>query len=305
MPEPEAGPRREELSHRREEWDAEELAALVRRALAEDVGPGDLTAQAVVAPETRGCGLIRAKEAGVISGLAPARAVFHRVDPSLAFDARVFDGEAVSPGAPVAAVRGAARSILSAERTALNFLQHLSGVATRTARLVEEVAGSGVRILDTRKTIPGLRHLEKEAVRHGGGMNHRLGLYDAVMIKENHIAAAGSLEAALAGLDEIPPGVPVVVEVRTLDELRGAVASPADQLLLDNFTPDEVRAAVDIVRRERETRGRKIAVEVSGGITLANVKSYALPGVDFISVGGLTHSAPALDIALDLTLERA
>jgi nicotinate-nucleotide pyrophosphorylase (carboxylating) len=283
--------------------DAEELAALVRCALAEDVGAGDLTAQAIVTPEARARGRIRAKQAGVVSGLRPAREVFRQIDPALEFDARLDDGDAVSPGALLAVVRGAAQSILSAERTALNFLQHLSGIATLTARFVEQVAGSGVRILDTRKTTPGLRLLEKQAVRHGGAANHRLGLYDAVMIKDNHIAAAGGMEAALAGLNKLGCVVPVVVEVRNLDQLRAAAASGANQLLLDNFTPDEVGAAVDVVRKVRQAGEREIAIEVSGGITLANVASYAQPGVDYISVGGLTNSAPALDIALDLARE--
>jgi len=292
---------------RQAEW-ASAVVPLVARALAEDVGTGDITSTLIVPSAARSRGVLRAKVPGVISGLAVAREVFRQVDGELAFEALIADGERVAHNTRIAAVSGAARGILTGERTALNFVQRLSGIATLTARFVAAVAaaGTGTVILDTRKTTPGLRLLEKEAVRHGGGTNHRRGLDDAIMIKDNHIAAAGGLEAALAALagpGANRPAVPIIVEVADLEEVRLAAAAPADRLLLDNFTPDEVRAAVALLVETAGATGRRVQVEVSGGVTLENVAAYALPGVDFISIGALTHSAPALDVALDLVRE--
>lgn len=300
------------------DWDAN-LTALVRRALEEDIGAGDLTSSAVIPAGCRARGLIQAKRAGVVSGLQVAGAVFLELDPELRFTALVSDGDAVGPGAAapgkatgpdslspgnvVATVTGRARSILTAERVALNFLQHLSGIATQTARFVDRVRGTGVRILDTRKTIPGMRLLEKRAVRDGGGVNHRLGLFDAVMIKDNHISAAGGIVPALKALAARPPGVPVIVEVGDLEEVRIAAAGCVDRLLLDNFTPEEVSRAVEIAGQAEREGGRRLEIEISGGITLERVADYAVAGVDFISVGSLTHSAHALDFALDLERE--
>jgi nicotinate-nucleotide pyrophosphorylase (carboxylating) len=294
--------RRLDGAGQQERW-ASVVVPLVTRALAEDVGAGDLTSALVVPTAARARGILRAKAPGVISGLAVAREVYRQVDEGVAFEARVADGDAVAPNTPIATVAGPARAILTGERTALNFLQRLAGIATLTARFVAAVAGTGTVILDTRKTTPGLRLLEKEAVRHGGGTNHRLGLDDAIMIKDNHIAAAGGLEATLAALAAPAPdgpAVPVIVEVDGLEQVRAAAAANVDRLLLDNFTPAEVRAAVALLEDAARATGRRIGVEVSGGVTLENVASYALPGVDFISIGALTHSAPALDIALDL-----
>jgi len=289
---------------RKAEW-ARVVVSLVARALAEDVGTGDITSALVVPAAARSRGILRAKAPGVISGLAVAREVFHQVDEQLTFEALVADGDSVAHNTRIATVTGSSRAILKGERTALNFVQRLSGIASLTARFAAVVAsaGTGTVILDTRKTTPGLRLLEKEAVRHGGGTNHRRGLDDAVMIKDNHIAAAGGLEAALAALACAQPAVPVIVEVDSLDEVRRAAAGRVDRLLLDNFRPDQVRAAIMVLEEAARTTGRRIQVEVSGGITLENVAAYALPGVDFISIGALTHSAPALDVALDLVRE--
>ncbi len=277
-----------------------ELTAEVARALAEDIGAGDVTAQAVVAPGALARGVIVARQPGVISGLAVAGEVFRQMEAALDFASAVSDGERVASGARLATITGGARGILGGERTALNFMQRLSGIATLTASFVERMQGSTVRILDTRKTTPGLRRLEKIAVAHGGGTNHRMGLFDAVMIKDNHLAVAGGAAAALAALGRRAPGLPVIFEVHDMQDLALALNGPVDQVMLDNFTPEQVAEAVARIRRAPD---RSIKVEVSGGITLENVAAYALEGVDFISVGALTHSAPALDIALDMAAE--
>ena len=274
------------------------LQAIVRLALAEDVGSGDATTLAVVPAGARARAVIRARQDGILSGIDAAREVFRRVDPRCLFEPALPDGAPLAPGAEVVRVRGAARSLLTAERTALNFLQRLSGVATLTARFVAAVRGTGVRILDTRKTAPGLRLLEKAAVRHGGGVNHRTGLYDAVLIKENHAAAAGGLLPALERARALTPRLPIVVEAHSLEDARALVGAGADRVLLDNLAPATIALAVAILRA-----GPPVEIEVSGGITLENVRSHALPGVDFISVGALTHSAPACDLSLDLELE--
>ena len=259
--------------------------------LAEDLGAGDLTARAVVPERVRARAAIHQKEPGVLAGLGVARAVFERADPALRFSAGAAEGDWREPG-PVAAVEGDARAILAAERTALNLLGRLSGTATLTARYVEAVSGTGVAILDTRKTTPGLRELEKAAVVTGGGRSHRAGLFDAILVKENHARLAGGVgEAARRAVADAPAGVTVEVEVETLEDLDQVLAAGVTRVLLDNMAPADLRAAVERVRGRAQ-------LEASGGITLDNVRAVAETGVDFISVGALTHSAPALDVSL-------
>jgi nicotinate-nucleotide pyrophosphorylase (carboxylating) len=269
-----------------------DLQALVAQALAEDTGGRDVTAEAVVPQGTRGRAHITQKQPGVVFGFEAAREVFAQCGIE-DFDPLVVQGqwrEEVPVEAAIAA--GPAASLLAAERTALNFLSHLSGVATLTARFAEAVAGTGARILDTRKTTPGLRRLEKQAVAAGGGVNHRMGLYDAILIKENHVALAGGLEGAVTTARAT--GMPVEVECRDLDEVRAALATGADRILLDNMAPEQMREAVAV----RDGTGRETTLEASGGIELANVRDVAETGVEFISVGALTHSAPALDLSM-------
>lgn len=273
-----------------------DLPALVGAALAEDVGEGDVTTAATVPEGRRGRARIVAKEAGVIAGLAAARETYRQVDADVAFDPRVADGHRVEPGDVVATAEGSFASLLVAERTALNFLQRLSGVATRAARFAAAVEGTAATVVDTRKTTPGYRALEKAAVRAGGAGNHRLGLHDAFLIKENHVEAAGGVGAALeavAGAN--PAGLPVEIEVRTLAELDEALASPRppDRVLLDNFALDDLREAVGRVRATRP----EVRTEASGNVSLETVRGVAETGVDWISVGALTHSAPALDLS--------
>jgi nicotinate-nucleotide pyrophosphorylase (carboxylating) len=269
------------------------LQELVRRALAEDVGAADLTTTAVVPERLRARARIDQKQAGILAGLEVAEAVFAELDPQLRFQALAPDGEWREPG-PAAEVSGAARSILTGERVALNLLGRLGGIATLTARYVREVEGTGVRVLDTRKTTPGLRALEKEAVRLGGGHNHRAGLHDAILVKENHAALAGGVGAAARrALAAAPDGVPVEVECATLVEVGEALAAGVPRILLDNMAPPRLREAVELVAGRAE-------LEASGGVTLENVRSIAETGVDYVSVGALTHSAPALDLSLIL-----
>jgi nicotinate-nucleotide pyrophosphorylase (carboxylating) len=271
---------------------------LIQRALAEDIGAGDITADATIPPGRRALARIKAKAPGVIAGVMLAEAVFHAVDPDLDFQADCTDGARVAPGDHVAVIGGAARALLAAERTALNFLQHLSGIATTTAEAVRLVQGTGVRLLDTRKTTPGLRALEKYAVVVGGGVNHRAGLWDHYLVKENHVALAGGVAAALAAVHHDRrqhPGRGVEIEVRSMDELDAAVAAGADRVMLDNFTPDAAAAAVARVAGRCE-------VEISGGVTLQNLRAYAAAHPDFISLGWLTHSAPALDLSMTLVV---
>jgi nicotinate-nucleotide pyrophosphorylase (carboxylating) len=264
---------------------------LIARALAEDLGSGDLTTRAVVPEGARGRARIEQKEPGVLAGIGVARAVFEHVDPAMRWTAFGADGEWRERGA-AAELEGNAASILAAERVALNFLGRLSGIATLTARYVRAVEGTGAKILDTRKTTPGLRALEKEAVRAGGGVSHRSGLYDAILVKENHAVLAGGVaEAGRRALANAPEGIVVEVECATLDEVTGAVEAGVPRLLLDNMAPDELRRAVEIA-------GGRAELEASGGITLETIRAVAETGVDFISVGALTHSAPALDFSL-------
>jgi nicotinate-nucleotide pyrophosphorylase (carboxylating) len=268
------------------------MRELIERALAEDVGVGDVTGQVVIPEGTRASGSVIAKAEGVVAGLAAAEAVFETVDGSLELEVHATDGDRVVPGDVLIDLRGDARSILAAERVALNLLGRLSGVATLTARYVAAVEGTDARILDTRKTTPGMRDLEKSAVVAGGGTSHRFGLYDAILVKENHVRVAGGVgNAARRALVGAPAGVSVEVEVEDLDGLDEALAAGVGRVLLDNMGPDALRAAV------AKNAGRA-KLEASGGITLENVRAVAETGVDFISVGALTHSAPALDVSL-------
>src|SRR6476469_6001002 len=261
-----------------------DLEDVVRRALAEDIGAGDLTTQATVPPGTRARARITQKQEGVLFGLDAAERAFALLDPDV-------DTERLAPeatwreGGPVLEVEGDAAALLSAERTALNLLQRLSGVATLTARYVDAVAGTGARLLDTRKTTPGLRLLEKAAVVAGGGHNHRIGLFDAILIKENHIAMAGGVGQAVRKARAASPGVLVEVEARTEADVDEALDAGAPRILLDNMAPDTMRAIVAHV-------GDRAELEASGNITLATIRAVAETGVDFISVGALTHSAP-------------
>jgi nicotinate-nucleotide pyrophosphorylase (carboxylating) len=270
-----------------------ELTAVdVRPWLAEDIGDGDLTGDAVVDADARCAASLLLKEPGVLSGLAVSEAVFRELDAGVTFEPRCADGDVVEPG-ELARVEGRARAILAGERLSLNLLARLSGVATITRRYVEAVAGTGAAILDTRKTTPGLRALEKEAVRHGGGTNHRRGLYDGVLVKENHIRLAGGIGEAVARARSAGLPVEVEVEVETLAELDEALAAGAERILLDNMGVPDLLQAVAIVRGRAE-------LEASGGITLANVRAVAETGVDYISIGALTHSARALDVSLEV-----
>jgi nicotinate-nucleotide pyrophosphorylase (carboxylating) len=279
----------------------DELKQIVARALAEDVGSGDVTAEAVVPEGAAARATITQKQPGVIFGLEAAEEAFRQAGAT-GFDRVAPEGEwRDDASSDVARAAGPARALLAAERTALNFLGHLSGIATLTARFVKEVEGSGARILDTRKTTPGLRRLEKAAVAAGGGTNHRMGLHDAILVKENHVAASGGLGAAVRAAAAAHPDLPVEVECRDLDEVAEALDAGAARLLLDNMGPDALRAAVALAKDGPE--GAMPALEASGGVTLANVADVAATGVDFISVGALTHSAPALD--LSMTLEPA
>jgi nicotinate-nucleotide pyrophosphorylase (carboxylating) len=269
---------------------------LIERALAEDVGDGDATTEATVDAAARARATITQKAPGVISGLAVAEAVFRRLDPAVELQRLGPEGEWRAAGAGVLQAEGSARALLTAERTALNFLGRLSGIATATARVVRAVeqAGGGARILDTRKTTPGLRALEKRAVADGGGVNHRAGLYDAILIKENHSAAAGGVGEAVRRARAARSDLPLAVEVRDAQEIDAALEAGAPRLLLDNMTPDGIRAAVAQVAGRAE-------LEASGGMTPETVLVYAtIEGLHYVSMGALTHSAPALDLSLAL-----
>lgn len=268
---------------------------LIELALAEDVGPGDATSLATLEPGTQLHARIIAKAPGVIAGLPVVTSVFRHVDPDIAFTPYVQEGQAVIRGELIADVSGPGRSLLAAERTALNFLQRMSGIATETQKMVNAVATTGATILDTRKTVPGFRVLDKYAVRMGGGTNHRMSLYDMVLIKDNHIDGAGGITAAIGRARAAYPNLPIEVEVRDQDELREALHAvpPLDRILLDNMTTTQMRTAVEL------TAGR-VPLEASGNVTLERVINIAATGVDFISAGSLTHSVPALDISMKI-----
>jgi nicotinate-nucleotide pyrophosphorylase (carboxylating) len=273
------------------ELTADVLDRVVRTALAEDVGSGDRTTDAVVPADARCRAHLVLEEPGVVCGVDAARAVFAALDPGLRFDALLADAsDADVLPATLAQLEGSARAVLTGERTALNLLGRLCGIATVTRRYVDAVAGTGVTILDTRKTTPGLRALEKYAVRCGGGANHRSGLDDAILVKENHLRLAGGIAPAVALLRN---GLPIEVEAETLDEVAQALEAGVERILLDNMSPDEIRAAVALVAGRAQ-------LEASGGITLDTVRAYAETGVDFISIGALTHSARSLRVSLEV-----
>jgi nicotinate-nucleotide pyrophosphorylase (carboxylating) len=276
---------------------AESLRELVGRALAEDVGEGDVTTTAAVAADTRARAMITQKAPGSVYGLDVAEIAFTLLDEGARVERLVEEGLWRERGGPVMSVQGGARALLTAERTALNFLTHLSGVASMAARAARAVEGTGARVLDTRKTTPGLRMLEKAAVAAGGASNHRVGLFDAILIKENHIAAAGGIEAAVQRAREHAPQLAATleVEVRDRDEIEQALAAGAPRLLLDNMDEDQLRAAVSQVAGRAE-------LEASGGVTLQTLRAVAQTGVNWVSLGALTHSAPALDLSLILEL---
>ncbi len=309
------------------DWDRPELAHLIRSALEEDIGAGDATVAALISPSANARARIVAKQDLVMAGLPLAERVFRSLDPNVSFKAECAEGSRAQPGGRIASLSGRAAAILSGERTAMNFLAHLCGVATAAHKYVQAMAGTKVRLRDTRKTTPLLRALEKYAVRCGGGTNHRFGLYDAILIKENHIASAGGVGEALRrarawsrnqaapGAREpshadraltayesyVPPApaspsaaIPIQIEVRNEAELREALEAQADSVLLDNLSPDECARLVTLVRAIRPA----CTIEASGGVDLTTVRAYAESGVDFISVGALTHSAPAADLSL-------
>jgi nicotinate-nucleotide pyrophosphorylase (carboxylating) len=275
-----------------------EIADLIRRAIAEDVGSGDATSLALVPADRRGKALLLSRGRYIISGTEVAAAVFAAVEPASKCTIRIADGETAEPQQEVLAVEGPVRGLLTAERTALNFMQRMTGIATLTRQFVDRVKPYGVRILDTRKTTPTLRVLEKHAVLCGGGKNHRMGLYDMVLIKDNHRqlwqhAGAVDLQGAIAAARRMFPGLPVEVEVESEAELANALQGKPDWILLDNRTPAQLRRCVELC-------GKRCRLEASGGVTLANVEAIAATGIDAISIGALTHSAPAADLTLEL-----
>jgi nicotinate-nucleotide pyrophosphorylase (carboxylating) len=272
--------------------DPSQYRDLVRRALDEDVGSGDITTAATVPAQQRARGTFLVKAGCVLAGMAVAIEAFRQLEPDVQVTIARDDGEPCVLGDAVAHVVASASTLLVGERTALNFLQRLSGIATRARRFVE-AAGGRIVILDTRKTTPTLRHIEKYAVRAGGATNHRVGLYDAVLIKDNHVRLAGGVSAAIARVRERQHGIPIEVEVQTLVELDDALASAADTVLLDNMSTENIREAV------RRTRGRA-KIEISGGVTLERIPELAATGADYVSVGALTHSAPAIDISFEI-----
>jgi nicotinate-nucleotide pyrophosphorylase (carboxylating) len=279
-----------------------EIDRLIALALHEDVGSGDLTSEAVVDGKLRGTALIRAKEKGLLAGIKVAETVFKKVDPELKFTAFLKDGAKIKPKEKIASIKGNMRSILKAERTALNFLQQLSGVATYTASFVDKVKGTSVEILDTRKTVPALRDLQKKAVKSGGGENHRMGLYDMILIKENHIKAAGGISRAIKKAKSFASKrfkgkrLRIEVEAKTLKETEQAARLGVDVIMLDNMSLKQIKKAVKIIR----SFDKKVKIEVSGKMDLNRVRQIAKTGVDFISVGALTHSAKALDFSLEV-----
>lgn len=272
--------------------------ALIEAALSEDVGEGDRTSEWTVPAESRSEAVIVTKQRLIVAGLAVAAEVFRAVDSDLSVELRTDDAKELDVGDVVMAIEGPTRSLLTAERTALNFLARLSGIATLTGAFVSRVAGTGARIVDTRKTTPGWRALEKMAVRAGGGSNHRMALDDMVLVKDNHIAAAGGLTAAIKRVRMNNVGLPVEVEVHAAEELQEALAAGVKRILLDNMTPGELREAVSLVR---ERAGESVILEASGNVTLNSVLEVAETGVDLISVGALTHSAAAADFSLRVT----
>ena len=269
-----------------------EILESIRRALEEDIQTGDVTTNAIVPIDATLRGQIVAKQTGIVAGLDIAEAVFHALDPGIQFDAKVPDGAEVVRGVLLAEVNGSARALLTGERTALNFLGRMSGIATLTRQFVEAVSGTSAQILDTRKTAPGLRASDKLAVKLGGGQNHRIGLFDMVLIKDNHIDFAGSITAAVERIRATGTTLEIEVEARTLKDVQEVLALGVERILLDNMTVDTMRQAVEL------NRGRA-KLEASGNVTLNNVADVARTGVDFISVGALTHSVKVFDVSLE------
>ena len=275
------------------------IADPIAAALAEDIGPGDITTEFFVAPSLQGLGRIVARERAIVAGVKTAAEVFRRVDPHLQLEICQCDGSALGGGEAILEIRGAVRSILTAERVALNFLQRLSGIATLTRQFVDGAGKSHAKILDTRKTTPGLRALEKAAVLAGGGENHRLGLYDMILVKDNHLLAGssiGSIAAAIARVRRERPGVRIELEADRLEQVRAFLEIDGiDVILLDNMAPAEMREAVAL------GKNKAVKFEASGGVTLKNIRQIAGTGVHYVSVGALTHSARAIDLSLELT----
>lgn len=271
-----------------------DLRQFIEQALAEDLGAGDVTTDATIPADATATAEVLAKQDLVLAGLDAAREVFFLLDPDTLFLPLVKDGDTISKGSTLSRISGKTRVLLAGERVALNLLQHLSGIATLTAKYVERVRGTGAQVMDTRKTLPGLRKLEKYAVRMGGGKNHRMGLYDMVLIKDNHIKAVGGITAAVGRVRaRVRNGSPIEVETRTLDEVKEALSVKADIIMLDNMPPDMMREAVSLISGYAVT-------EASGNVSLENVRDIAKTGVDRISVGAITHSAPAADISMKI-----
>jgi len=271
----------------------EQIKKLIEHALAEDIGPGDITTEAIIPETSTSSAVMLAKQELVLAGLEVSREVFHLLDPHIRFTAFAKDGDRVNPGTEIAKLSGSTRALLVGERVALNLLQHLSGIATLTAEYVEQLSGTKAQVLDTRKTLPGLRQLEKYAVRMGGGRNHRMGLYDMILIKDNHIKAAGSITKAVESAKKKAGQLKIEVETSNLVEVREALAAKADIIMLDNMPLDLMREAVKIINGQ-------VLVEASGNVTLVTLRGIAETGVDFISSGSLTHSAPAADISMKI-----
>ncbi len=270
---------------------------LIDLALSEDIGTGDITSQTLIPNSLTGKAVILAKQEGIIAGLEVAKKVFQSVDSSIVLKYLKKDGDQVKAKDKIALIQGKVRNILSAERSALNFLQRLSGIASLTAEYAEKVKGTKAKILDTRKTTPGMRILEKYAVKMGGGENHRIGLFDMILIKENHIKASGGITKAVKKAQSKCGKRKIEVEVRDLKEVIEAAQTATDWIMLDNMSIREMKTAVSLIR----STNRNVKIEASGRVTLKNVRDIALTGVDFVSVGALTHSAPALDLSLILT----
>jgi nicotinate-nucleotide pyrophosphorylase (carboxylating) len=277
-----------------------DLKEFITASLSEDVGSGDHTSLSTIPTNKTGKARLLVKEHGIIAGLDVALAIFNEVDSTLKIDLKSKDGTVVAPGDELFYVEGSVQSILKAERLVLNCMQRMSGIATTTNMYVKAIEGTNAKILDTRKTTPLLRSLEKQAVKIGGGHNHRFGLYDMILIKDNHVDSAGgitqALESAKKYIDEKGIHIPIEIETRSFEEIKEAlIGGIADRIMFDNFSPEQVKEAVGIVNKKAET-------EASGGITIANIREYALAGVDFISVGALTHSVKSLDLSLKIIL---
>jgi len=270
-----------------------DLERIALAALAEDVGSGDVTTEATVAEDATCVARLLLKEPGVVAGLPVVEAVFRALDSSVSFELFAADGDRIEQPAELARIAGRTRAVLTGERTALNFLGRLSGIATLTRQFVDAIEGTGAEMLDTRKTTPNLRGLEKYAVRCGGGRNHRFGLHDGILVKDNHLRAAGGVRPAVELLRATGSSLPIEVEAETLDDVREAVDAGAEQILLDNMSPALMREAVELV-------DGKATLEASGGVSLETVREIAKTGVDFVSAGALTHSARSLDVSLEL-----